>query len=98
MEPFDFTYLPMTLTFQDYDLCKLIFWAISQILLGKALPVKEFDDAIHFDQLPLLFQVITFGVFRLFSFLRIEAHALGIILLQYTILCNFNEFGICFMF
>ena len=98
MVPFDFTYLPMTLTFQGYDLCKLIFWAISQILLGKALPVKEFDDAIHFDQLPLLFQVITFGVFRLFSFLRIEAHALGIILLQHTICVTLTNLGFDFMF
>ena len=36
----------MTLTCQDHDLCKLIFWAISQFLLDKALLVKEFYDAI----------------------------------------------------
>ena len=28
----------MTLTFQGHDLCKLIFWTISQLLMGKTLP------------------------------------------------------------
>ena len=29
---------PMTLTFQGHDLCKIILWAISQLLMGKMLP------------------------------------------------------------
>ena len=28
---------PMTLTFQGHDLCKITFWAISQLLMGKML-------------------------------------------------------------
>ena len=31
-------FLPMTLTFQGHDLCKITFWAISQILIGNMLP------------------------------------------------------------
>ena len=29
---------PMTLTFQGHDLCEIILWAISQLLMGKMLP------------------------------------------------------------
>ena len=29
---------PMTLTFQGHDLCKIILWTISQLLMGKMLP------------------------------------------------------------
>ena len=47
MVPFVLTY---DLDLSGHDLCKLIFLAISQLLLGKGLLVSEFKDAIHFDQ------------------------------------------------
>ena len=67
---------PISLTFQGHDLYKLIFWAVSPLLLGKALPVKEFKECYSFYQWPWLFKVMTFVGFYLFSYLWIGVHVL----------------------
>ena len=49
-ECFDLFVLTYDLDLEGHDLCELTFWALSPLLLGKTLLVKEFDGAIHFDQ------------------------------------------------